>query len=203
MEIDTKVVHGGQKPDGVTGAIAPPIYQTSTFAFKNAEHGARLFKGEEEGYIYTRVGNPTIDLLAKKIALLESAEAGVVFASGLAAIFSTIITIAGSDDHIISDDTIYGGTYSQFNQVLSRLGISVTFVDMADLNRVEGAIKENTKLIFTETPDLWFNAVVGQADNCADFTFMFKFNLQCICPDKAATCKVDTFSSADGKATGS
>ncbi len=152
MEIDTKVVHGGQKPDGVTGAITPPIYQTSTFAFKDAEHGARLFKGEEEGYIYTRVGNPTIDLLAKKIALLESAEAGVVFASGLAAIFSTIITIAGSGDHIISDDTIYGGTYSQFNQVLSRLGISVTFVDTADLNRVEGAIKENTKLIFTETP---------------------------------------------------
>jgi len=124
MEIDTKVVHGGQKPDAVTGALTPPIYQTSTFAFKDAQHGARLFKGEEEGYIYTRVGNPTIDLLAKKIALLESAEAGVVFASGLAAIFSTIISLAGSGDNVVSDDTIYGGTYSQFTQVLSRLGIS-------------------------------------------------------------------------------
>ena len=152
MEIDTKVVHGGQKPDAVTGALTPPIYQTSTFAFKDAQHGARLFKGEEEGYIYTRVGNPTIDLLAKKIALLESAEAGVVFASGLAAIFSTIISLAGSGDNVVSDDTIYGGTYSQFTQVLSRLGISVTFLDATDLSQVEKAIKGNTKLIFTETP---------------------------------------------------
>ncbi len=152
MEIDTKVVHGGQRPDAVTGALTPPIYQTSTFAFKDAQHGARLFKGEEEGYIYTRVGNPTIDLLARKIALLESAEAGEIFSSGLAAIFSTIISLAGSGDNVVSDDTIYGGTYSQFTQVLSRLGIRVTFVDARDLSQVEGAIKENTKLIFTETP---------------------------------------------------
>jgi len=152
MEIETKVVHGGQGPDLVTGALVPPIYQTSTFAFKDAEHGARLFRGEEEGYIYTRMGNPTIDLLAKKIALLESAQAGVVSASGLAAIFSTIIALAGSGDNVISDDTIYGGTYSQFTQVLSRLGISVSFLDATNLPKVEDAIKENTKLIFIETP---------------------------------------------------
>lgn len=152
MEIDTKVVHGGQKPDVVTGALTPPIYQTSTFTFKNAEHGARLFKGEEEGYIYTRVGNPTIDLLAKKIALLESAEAGAIFASGLAAIFSTIIALASRDDNMISDDTIYGGTYSQFTKVLPRSGIRVAFLDASDTRKLEDAIEQNTKLIFIETP---------------------------------------------------
>ena len=176
MEIETKVVHGGQEPDLVTGALAPPIYQTSTFAFKDAEHGARLFRGEEEGYIYTRVGNPTIDLLAKKIALLESAEAGAIFASGLAAIFSTIIALVGSGDNVISDDTIYGGTYSQFTQVLSRLGISVTFLDATNLPKVEDTIKENTKLIFTETPANPTLKIIDIA-RCAEIAHKHKISL--------------------------
>jgi len=150
--IATKIVHGGQHPDELTGAISPPIYQTSTFAFRDADHGARLFKQEEDGYIYTRLGNPTIDLLAGKIALLESAEAGLIFASGMAAIFSVIVSLLKSGDHIVSDDTIYGGSFALFKNNLPRLGIEVTFTDTSDVDKLTAAIKGNTKLVFIETP---------------------------------------------------
>jgi len=152
MDIETKIVHGGQHPDKETGAISPPIYQTSTFAFKDADHGARLFKQEEEGYIYTRLGNPTINLLAEKIALLESAEAGLVFASGLAAIFNVMVTLVGSGAHVVCDDTIYGGTFTLFKNILPRLGIKVTFLDATNISDLISAINENTKVIFIETP---------------------------------------------------
>jgi methionine-gamma-lyase len=152
MHIETDVVHGGQHPDKHTGALSPPIYQTSTFAFRDADHGARLFKGEEPGYIYTRISNPTIELLASKIALLESAQAGSVFASGLAAIFNVVVSTVKSGENVLSDDTIYGGTYTLFKNVLPDLGIRVTFVDTSDIDQVDAAINERTKLLFTETP---------------------------------------------------
>ncbi|HEX7319285.1 MAG TPA: aminotransferase class I/II-fold pyridoxal phosphate-dependent enzyme [bacterium] len=152
MRVETIIVHGEQHPDKITGAISPPIYQTSTFAFKSAEHGADLFQNEEAGYIYTRLRNPTTDLLARQIALLESAEAGLIFASGLAAIFATIITCVKSNEHIICDNTIYGGTYAQFKIVLPRLGIHTTFIDAAQNGEIERSIKPNTRLIFFETP---------------------------------------------------
>ncbi len=152
MDIETKIVHGGQHPDKETGALSPPIYQTSTFAFKNAEHGARLFSGEEEGYIYTRLSNPTIDLLARKLATLESTEAGVIFSSGLSAIFNLIVTAARTGDHIVSDNTIYGGTYALFNNILPRLGIKVMFINAADLDEYTKAVTKDTKLVFFETP---------------------------------------------------
>lgn len=152
MHIESKIVHGGQHPDKVTGAISPPIYQTSTFVFRDADHGARLFKKEEEGYIYTRLSNPTIDVLANKIALLESAEAGLIFASGLAAIFNVIINLVKSGEKLISDDTIYGGTFALFKNILPRLGIDVTFVDTSDIDKLISAVSPKTKLIFTETP---------------------------------------------------
>ncbi len=150
--IATRIVHGGQHPDKLTGAISPPIYQTSTFAFRDADHGARLFKQEESGYIYTRLGNPTIDLLAGKIALLESAEAGLVFASGMAAIFSVIVGHLKSGDHLVSDDTIYGGSFALFKNTLPGLGIEVTFTDASNIDRFTSAIKSNTRLVFIETP---------------------------------------------------
>lgn len=152
MDIETKIVHGGQHPDKMTGAIAPPIYQTSTFAFRDADHGARVFSGEEEGYIYTRLGNPTIDLLAGKIALLESTEAGMIFASGLSAIFNVVATTAKTGEHIVSDNTIYGGTFALFKNVLPRFGIETTFIDASNISEVTAALRENTKLIFIETP---------------------------------------------------
>jgi len=182
MHIESKIVHGGQHPDKETGALAPPIYQTSTFAFRDADHGARLFKQEEAGYIYTRLSNPTIDLLAKKIALLESTEAGIIFASGLAAIFNTVVTLAKVGEHIVSDDTIYGGTYALCKNILPKLGIEVTFCNTADADKLRSALRDNTKLIFTETPanptlkiiDIAKCAEIARARNiplCVDNTF--------------------------------
>lgn len=152
MHIETDVVHGGQHPDERTGALAPPIYQTSTFAFRDADHGARLFRQEEEGYIYTRLRNPTIELLGAKIALLEGAEAGMIFASGLASIFNVVVAAVKAGENVVSDDTIYGGTYTLFKNVLPRLGIEVIFVDATDRERLAGAVTERTKLVFIETP---------------------------------------------------
>lgn len=152
MHIESKIVHGGQHPDKETGALSPPIYQTSTFAFRDADHGARLFKQEEEGHIYTRLSNPTIDLLASKIALLESAEAGLIFSSGLAAVFNVAVTLIKSGGHIVSDDTIYGGTFALLKNVLPNLGIDVTFIDASDTDKLASAITDKTKLIFIETP---------------------------------------------------
>ncbi|MGB9721577.1 MAG: trans-sulfuration enzyme family protein [bacterium] len=152
MHIETNIVHGGVHFDEKTGAHVPPIYMTSTFVFKDVDHGARLFRDVEDGYIYTRLGNPTIDLLAKKMALLESTEAGLVFASGMAAIFATILTCCKSGDHIISDKVIYGGTYGLCQGVLPRLGITTTFVDTTNDSEILSALKPNTKLILAESP---------------------------------------------------
>ena len=182
MHIESKIVHGGQHPDKETGALSPPIYQTSTFAFRDSDHGARLFKQEEVGYIYTRLGNPTIDLLAKKIALLESTEAGVIFSSGLAAIFNVVVTVTKAGEHIVSDDTIYGGTYALYKNILPKLGIEVTFCDTANSEELQSTIRANTRLIFTETPanptlkivDIAKCAEIAGAKNiplCVDNTF--------------------------------
>ena len=152
MHIETDVVHGGQHPDKATGALSPPIYQTSIFVFKDADHGARLFKREEKGHIYTRLSNPTLDLLAQKIAFLESAEAGLISASGLAAIFNVIVAVVKAGENVVSDDTIYGGTFTLFKNVLSRLGIDVIFVDTTETESIEKAINEKTRLLFIETP---------------------------------------------------
>lgn len=176
MHIETKIVHGGQHPDKLTGAISPPIYQTSTFAFRDVDQGARLFKQEEKGYIYTRIGNPTIDLLASKIALLESTEAGLVFASGMAAIFNTIATMVKSGGNFISDNTIYGGTYALFKGVLPQFGIDVTFVDATDFDQLSSKIKENTRMIFIETPANPTLKIVDIA-RCADIARKNKISL--------------------------
>ncbi len=152
MHIETNIVHGGVHPDEKSGAHVPPIYMTSTFVFKDVDHGARLFKDEEQGYIYTRLGNPTIDLLAKKMALLESAEAGLIFASGMAAVFTTVLTCCKNGDHIISDKVIYGGSYGLFQNVLPKIGVSLTFVDTTNDREIISNIKPNTKLIFIESP---------------------------------------------------
>jgi len=176
MHIESKIVHGGQHPDKETGALAPPIYQTSTFAFRDADHGARLFKQEETGYIYTRLSNPTINLLAKKVALLESTEAGVVFASGLAAIFNLVVTLSKAGEHIVSDDTIYGGTYALCKNILPNLGIEVTFCDTADADQLRSAIRDNTRLVFTETPANPTLKIIDIA-KCAEVTHAKKIPL--------------------------
>lgn len=148
----SEVVHGTDGVDPGTGAISPPIYQTSTFAFKSAEQGAAIFAGTEDGYVYTRISNPTNDRLAKKMARLESAEAGLTFASGLAAIAACVTTLTKKEESFIADDTIYGGTHSMFKNIIPRFGITPIRIDCSDIKNTKKALNESVKWIFIETP---------------------------------------------------
>ncbi len=150
--IDTLSVHGADAVDAHTGAVAPPLYQTSTFRFENADHGEALFKGEQEGFIYTRIGNPTQAALERHMAALEGGEAGLAFASGLSAISGLVLTLCRSGDNIVSSNTIYGGTHYFFQDFLRRMNIDAREVPADDLSNIENAIDEKTKLIFIETP---------------------------------------------------
>ena len=148
----TKAVHAGQHPDPSTGAVSVPIYETSTFVFKNAEQGAARFAGTEEGYIYTRLGNPTIKALEKSLAELEDGEDARACATGMAAINTAVISLVKKGDHVVSTDCLYGGTAKLFLDILPKFGAEFTLVDSSDARNVEAAIKENTKLIYIETP---------------------------------------------------
>lgn len=152
FRIETEVVHGGQHPEKLTGALTPPIYQTSTFAFENVEQGAARFSGNEAGYMYTRLGNPNTDLLAKKVAGLEGFSGGISTASGMAAVANTILAAAKAGDSIVVEDTVYGGTHYLVEQDIPKLGIEVIRVDAVDLNALEKAVKPNTTLVLIETP---------------------------------------------------
>jgi methionine-gamma-lyase len=148
----TKVVHAGQEPDPSTGAVAVPIYETSTFAFRDAEQGARRFTGAEEGYIYTRLGNPTTRALERSLAELEDGEDARVFASGMAAINAAVLSLVNKGDHVVTTDSLYGGTAKLFFDVLPKFGVQFAVVDLSEPGNVEGAIRENTKIIYVETP---------------------------------------------------
>ena len=148
----TQCVHCGTHPDPETGALATPIYQTSTFAFRDADQGARRFKGEEDGYIYTRLGNPNHAAVEKKIAALEGGEAAAVAASGMGAITSVLWTALSSGDHVLAARSIYGCTHSLMNHQFPRYGIEATFMDLTDLEAVKAALRPNTKLIYCESP---------------------------------------------------
>ncbi len=148
----TRCIHAGQRPDPVTGSIAPPIYQTSTFAFASLEQGAARFAGAETGYIYTRLGNPTQAALEEKIADLEGGEAAVAFGSGMAAIAGVVTALVGAGDHILFGSPIYGCTYDLLMDVMRRFGVEATPVDAARPEQVERAIRPNTRLLLFETP---------------------------------------------------
>lgn len=148
----TKAIHGGHQKDAISGALTTPIYKTSTFVFDSAEQGGRRFALEEGGYIYSRLGNPTNAQLEDKVALLEGAEACVSTASGMGAITSALWTILKAGDHIVASKTLYGCTYAMFNHGISRYGVEITFVDATNLDEVKAAMKENTKVVYLETP---------------------------------------------------
>ena len=152
MSVATKAIHGGVSKEKGYGSLSMPIYQTSTFIFETAEQGGRRFAGEEEGYIYSRLGNPTVSLLEEKIALLEGAEACVAFSSGMGAISSTLWSIAGAGKHIVADGTLYGCTFALLNHGMPRYGVEVDFVDTADLDAVKAALKDNTCCVYLESP---------------------------------------------------
>ncbi|MDR3590538.1 MAG: O-acetylhomoserine aminocarboxypropyltransferase/cysteine synthase [Negativicutes bacterium] len=150
LRFDTLAVHAGQEPDPVTGSRAVPIYQTTAYNFRNAEHAANLFELKEFGNIYTRIMNPTNDVLEKRIAALEGGAAALAFSSGHAAISACIFNLAGAGDEIVSSATLYGGTYNMFAHTLPRLGIKVTFVDPADPDNFARAITPKTKAVYAE-----------------------------------------------------
>ena len=147
----TKAIHGGSKKDQY-GALATPIHQTATFIFDNAEQGGNRFALKEEGYIYTRLGNPTNTVLEEKLAILEGGEACMSMGSGIGAISSVMWTALKAGDHVVSAKTIYGCTYAYLNHGISRYGVEVTFVDASDPENIRKAMRENTKVVFLETP---------------------------------------------------
>lgn len=153
----TRQLHAGQVIDPVTGSRAAPIYQTTSYQFRDTEHAANLFALRELGNIYTRIMNPTTDVLEQRLASLEGGAAALAAGSGHAAQFMAIATLCSAGDHIVSSSRLYGGTFNQFNYTLPRLGIDVTFVDPTDPNNFAKAIRPNTKILYGETlgnPDI-------------------------------------------------
>ena len=151
LGLGTTAIHAGTLKN-LYGTLAMPIYQTSTFIFDSAEQGGRRFALEEAGYIYTRLGNPTTTVLEGKIAALEEGEAAVATASGMGAISSTLWTVLKAGDHVVTDKTLYGCTFALMCHGLTKFGIDVTFVDTSNLDEVKNAMKENTRVVYLETP---------------------------------------------------
>jgi O-acetylhomoserine (thiol)-lyase len=153
MRFDTICLHGGHQPDPTTLSRAVPVYRTSSFVFKSTEHAANLFALRELGNIYTRLMNPTTDVLEKRVALLEGAPemGGLGVASGTAGVFYSVINLASAGDNIVSARNLYGGTYTQFNDILPALGIKVKLVDSNDPQNFAQAIDEKTRALFVET----------------------------------------------------
>ena len=177
-------VHGSGGADPMTGAISPPIYQSSTFAFKNSKHGADLFKGKAEGYIYSRISNPTIDGLNREMAFLEGGEVALSFGSGLSACFNICISLCSSGDNFVSSHTIYGGTLALHKKVLPRIGIEARHVDGTDLNLVEEAIDDKTRYIFIESPA---NPTISLIDIAACAEIAHRHNLKLVVDNTFAT----------------
>ncbi|WP_335871585.1 homocysteine synthase [Bacillus sp. 2205SS5-2] len=150
-DIETLLLHGGQQSDPTTGSRAVPIYQTTSYVFDNSEHAAKLFSLEEPGNIYTRIGNPTVDVLEQRLALLEGGVGALAVSSGMAAITLSILNIASAGDEIVAASTLYGGTYNLFSTTLPKYGIQVKFVDPVDPENFRKAITSNTKALFGET----------------------------------------------------
>jgi O-acetylhomoserine (thiol)-lyase len=151
MKLETQCLHAGQVPDPTTNARGVPVYRTTAYVFDNTEHAANLFALKELGNIYSRIMNPTQDVLEQRVAQLDGGAAALAVASGTSAIFYSIINLAKSGDNIVSANNLYGGSYTQFNDILPSFGISVKFVDPSDPNNFAAAIDENTKAVFCET----------------------------------------------------
>lgn len=148
----TRAIHHGYDPMSAEGALTPPLHLTSTFAFETAEDGGARFAGEAPGHIYTRISNPTTDLLEQRMASLEGGETAVAMASGMGAITSVLWSFLRAGDELITDKTLYGCTFSFFQHGLSRFGITVTHVDLTNPLALETAISDKTKVVYFETP---------------------------------------------------
>lgn len=182
LKVESKCVHSGITAYEF-GPVVPPIYQTSTFKFESANHGAALFKGEEHGYIYTRMGNPTIEAMENAVAELEEGYKGLGCSSGMAAIHTVFMSLLKAGDHIICSKSVYGPTATLLTTVMNKFDISTSFVNGSDIQSVENAIKPETKIIYIETPgnptleitDLKEVSKIAHANNAylvVDNTFM-------------------------------
>ncbi len=151
LQFDSLSLHAGQQPDPVTGARATPIYQTTSYVFKDTDHAAALFNMERAGHIYSRISNPTTAVLEERMAALEGGVGAVCTASGQAALHLAIVTLMGAGGHIVASSKIYGGSNNMFVHTLPRFGIETTLVDPRDVDAFRAAIRPETRLIFTET----------------------------------------------------
>ncbi len=149
--LETLALHAGQSVDSDTGSRAVPIYQTTSYCFKDTDHAANLFALKEFGNIYTRLMNPTTDVLEKRLAAMEGGVGGLGFSSGMAAITTGVLNICKAGQHIVSSNSLYGGTVTLFGQTFAKLGIEVTFVDPKEPKNFAEAIRDNTRLIYIET----------------------------------------------------
>jgi len=151
MRFNSKLIHGGEMKDQFGSAVVP-IYQTSTFAFEDAEQGAKCFSGEAKGYIYTRIGNPTIKALEQAVAILENGYDGIAASSGMGAISTVYMALLSNGAHIVSHDAIYGPARGIIETIFPKFGIESTYIDASKLENIEKAIKPNTKMVYIETP---------------------------------------------------
>ena len=182
----TKAIHAGNVKDTQYGALTTPIFQTSTFVFDSCEQGGRRFAGEEAGYIYTRLSNPTTSVLEAKVAALESGEACVAAASGMGAISSALWTVAGTGKHIVADGTLYGCTFALLNHGMTRYGVEVSFVDTSDLDAVRAALKPNTCAVYLETPANP-NLKIADIAAVADIAHGYNKDIKVICDNTFAS----------------
>lgn len=152
LEIDTQCIHAGQEPDPIFGAVAPPIYQTSTFVFRSPEEGAARFAGQDPGYIYTRMGNPTMAMLEANVAALEEADFALATSSGMSAVSTIFFSLLSAGDHVVCSSSVYGPSRVVLERDFARFGVTSTLVDTSDLEALKDAIQENTRVVFVETP---------------------------------------------------
>jgi len=148
----TRAIHHAYDPMQNEGALTPPLHLTSTFAFETAEAGGEMFAGDRQGYIYSRVSNPTCDLLERRIATLEGAEAGLALASGMGAITAVLWTLLSPGDEVIVDKTLYGCTFAFMQHGLAKWGVTITHIDMTDPENLRAAISDKTRVVYFETP---------------------------------------------------
>jgi methionine-gamma-lyase len=152
LQFETKAIHGGYRSEEHHGSLVPPLYQTSTYTFENSEQGEKRFAGEEEGFIYSRLGNPTVKILEDRIAELEKGEAGLAFASGMAAVSAVLIALTKAGDHILCSQGVYGCTFGLLNLLKDKYAINQDFSLMNSREILEQEIQENTACIYIETP---------------------------------------------------
>ncbi|MGE5141763.1 MAG: trans-sulfuration enzyme family protein [Rudaea sp.] len=182
--LNTLAIHAGEEHDRETGALVPPLYLSTTFHLGGTEHGRALFAGQEEGFVYTRWGNPTVAVLERRIAALEGADAGLATASGMAAIATAILTSVRAGDHIVAAKAIYPSTFHFIEQNLGALGVQSTMVDASDPANLERAIRPNTRLIYVETPG---NPLLSLVDLAAVAELGAKTGAVTICDNTFAT----------------